>query len=263
VVLGNHEDRVWSKSGKFVLVICNESLHLLVSMAVEKWCPLHQDNCKNAFCQGILPPEEVTIVRPPLGDPDADPHKYWLLLQTLYGLRCSPRHWYGKINAILQSISLTPFLEGPCLYSGFIVDPSNLSGTQSDYPLSLGLCVDNFVNFSEDLAVKALFCWLLTQCCKVDFMGIVNWFLGIHFTWCITLPSVTMHFNQSSFATNLVESFSLQDRNKSPTATAYQSGVPIDLIAKSLEADDSPSLKRCKEAYQSLIGSVCWLAHST
>jgi hypothetical protein len=46
-------------------------------------------------------------------------------------------------------------------------------------------------------------------------------------------------------------------------ATAYRSDVSIDLIAKSLEADDSPSLKHCKEAYQSLIGSIGWLAHST
>jgi hypothetical protein len=33
----------------------------LVSMVVEKHCPLHQVDCKNAFCQGILPPEEVTL----------------------------------------------------------------------------------------------------------------------------------------------------------------------------------------------------------
>ncbi len=74
---------------------------------------------------------------------------------------------------------------------------------------------------------------------------------------------MTVHLNQSGFASNLVESFSLQDRNQSPTATPYQSGVPINLIAKLLEADDSPSLKHCKEAYQSLIRSIGWLAHST
>jgi hypothetical protein len=86
-----------------------------------------------------------------------------------------------------------------------IVDPSDPSGTQSDSPLSLGLYVDDFVYFSKDPAVKALFCWLLTQHCKANFMGIVNWFLGIHFSWRITPTSVTVHFNQSGFATNLVE----------------------------------------------------------
>ena len=45
--------------------------------------------------------------------------------------------------------------------------------------------------------------------------------------------------------------------------TPYWSGVPTNLIAKLLEADDSPSLKHCKEAYQGLIGSIGWFAHST
>jgi hypothetical protein len=71
-----------------------------------------------------------------------------------------------------------------------------------------------------------------------------------------------VHPNQSGFATNLIESFSLQDRDQSPTVTPYWSGVPIDSISKLLEADDSPSLKHCKEAYQSLTGSIGWLAHS-
>jgi hypothetical protein len=72
-----------------------------------------------------------------------------------------------------------------------------------------------------------------------------------------------VHLNHSGFATNLFECFSPQDRNQSPTATPYWSGVSIASIAKSSEADDSPSLKHHKEAYQSLIGSISWLAHST
>jgi hypothetical protein len=86
VALGNHENCVWLKSDKFAPVLRGDSLWFLVSLAVQHHRPLLQDNCKNAFCQGILPPDEVTIVRPPLGDPDADPQEYWLLLHTLYGL---------------------------------------------------------------------------------------------------------------------------------------------------------------------------------
>ena len=263
VVLGNHEDRIWAKSEKFAPVLRSESLRLLVSMAVEKRRPLRQGDCKNAFCQGILPANEITIVRPPPGDPEAEPGEYWLLLRTLYGLRRSPRHWYDKINAILRSIGLTPSLEDPCLYSGFITDPSDPSQLKSEYPLSLGIYVDDFVYFSEDPAVEDLFCRLLAQRCKVDFMGIVNWFLGIHFSWRITPSSTTVHLSQAGFATNLVESFSLQDRNQTPTATPYRSGVPIDSIAESSEDVESPALKRRKEAYQSLVGSIGWLAHST
>jgi hypothetical protein len=93
IVLGNHEDRVWSKSDWFAPVLRGDSLCFLVSLAVEKWCPLRQGNCKNVFCQGILPPDEITIMRPPAGDPEAEPNEYWLLQKTLYGLHHSPRHW--------------------------------------------------------------------------------------------------------------------------------------------------------------------------
>jgi hypothetical protein len=259
VVLGNHKDRVWSKLDEFAPVFRGDSLCFLVSMAVQQCQPIHQGDCKNVFCQGLLHPKEVTIVRPPSGDPDAEPHKYWLLRRTLYGLRRSPHHWYDKINAILWSIGLTPSLQDPCLYSGFIQDPSDPLGTKSESPLSLGLHINDFVYSSKDLAVEALFCCLL----KVDFMGVVNWFLGVHFSWRITPLTVTVHLNQSGFASNLVESFSLSNRFQTPTATPYCSGVPIDSVALSYEDDNSPALKRHEEAYQSLIGSIGWLAHST
>jgi hypothetical protein len=86
VVVGNHEDRLWSKSNRYALVLRGNSLQFLVSLAVEKQRPLCQGDCKNAFCHGLLPPEETTIVHPPSGDPEANPQEYWLLLKTLYGL---------------------------------------------------------------------------------------------------------------------------------------------------------------------------------
>ena len=66
IVLGNHEDRVWKKCNKFAPVLHQDSLHFLTSMAVASCCPLRQGDCKNAFCQVILPLNKTTIVRPPL-----------------------------------------------------------------------------------------------------------------------------------------------------------------------------------------------------
>ncbi len=116
VVLGNHKDHVWSKSDWYAPFLCSDSLHFLFSLAVASRCPLHQGNCKNIFCQGFPPEDEVPIVCPPSSDPDASPDKYWLLLCTLYGLRRSPRHCYNKINAILILFGLTPLLEDSVLF---------------------------------------------------------------------------------------------------------------------------------------------------
>jgi hypothetical protein len=61
VVLGNHEDRVWSKRDPFVPVLCQDTLCFLVSLAVKKRHPLCQGDSKNAFCQGILPVDEKSL----------------------------------------------------------------------------------------------------------------------------------------------------------------------------------------------------------
>jgi hypothetical protein len=137
--------------------------------------------------------EEVTTVCPPLGDPEAVPQEYWLLLRTVYGLHWSPCHWYSTINSILLSIGLTPLFKDPCLYSGFIQD----SGTKLAYPLSLGLYVNDFEYFSDDPEVESLFYCLLAQLCEADFVDIVNCFLSIHFSEHVTPSSVTVHLNQS------------------------------------------------------------------
>jgi hypothetical protein len=50
VVLGNHEDQVWSKRDKFAPVLCQDSLCFLTSMAISARHSLRQGNCKNAFC---------------------------------------------------------------------------------------------------------------------------------------------------------------------------------------------------------------------
>ena len=65
VILGNQEDRDWLKSDCFAPILHFDSLKFLVSLAVQHCCGLKQGDCKNAFCQGILPTKEITIVRPP------------------------------------------------------------------------------------------------------------------------------------------------------------------------------------------------------
>jgi hypothetical protein len=85
----------------------------------------------------------------------------------------------------------------------------------------MGLYVDDFIYFSENPAVESLFCHLLAKRCKVDFMGIVEWLLGIHFSWRFTSSLVAVHLNQSGFASNLVESFFHNSQDPTPMATPY------------------------------------------
>ncbi len=76
IVLGNHKDQVWTKSEKYAPVLHPDTLQLIVSMVVGQRRTLKQADCKNAFCQGILPPDEITIVKPTIGNPHAKKDEY-------------------------------------------------------------------------------------------------------------------------------------------------------------------------------------------
>ena len=109
-------DQVWTKSEKYVPALCPDTLRLIISMAVEQCHTLKQGDCKNTFCQGILSPDKITIVKLPIGDPDAKKNEYyWLLKQTLYGLCCSPKHWHDKICKIFHKIGLHQNAYDSCL----------------------------------------------------------------------------------------------------------------------------------------------------
>ena len=123
------------------------------------------------FCQGILPPNEITIVKPPIGDPNAKKDEYWLLKRTLYKLRRSPKHWYDKIRKIL---GLHQNAYDPCLFSGHVIDPSDPLDSPTSSQLTLGLSVDDFVYFLEDPMVETKFEHLLKQQATVDFMGTIK-----------------------------------------------------------------------------------------
>ncbi len=57
----------------------------------------------------------------------------------LYSLCHSPRHWYTKINSVLNKIGLKPNSSDPCLFMGHIVDPSHPEFPCSTLPITLGL----------------------------------------------------------------------------------------------------------------------------
>jgi hypothetical protein len=124
------------KTSWYAPILHSNTMCLIISMAPEHRCTLKQGDCKNAFCQGILPPSKITIVKPPIGDPEATKDEYWLLKRTLYGLCCGPRHWYmTKIKSILNQLGLHQNAYGPCLFTGSIIDPSNPADTPSSVPL--------------------------------------------------------------------------------------------------------------------------------
>jgi hypothetical protein len=262
VILGKHEDQIWTESETYAPVLCPDTLHLIVSMAIKQRQTLKQRDCKNAFCHGILPPEEITIVKPPNGDPDAKKDEYWLLKQTLYGLRHSPKHLYDKIRKILNKLGLQQNAYNPCLFSGHILDSLDPLDSPSSSTLILGIYVGNFVYFSEDPAVEAKFKCLLKEYATANFMGTIKWFLSTHFQWLVTPDLVQVHLSQTGFASHLIEENNIHLWNVMPDATPYHYGLPINTCPASNKDEKSPTFIERKQKYQSIVGLIGWLAQS-
>ena len=87
LVLGDFEDRLYQNPQRYAPVLKYSSLSLLTAKAVGDKRILQQGDCKNAFCNTTLPDIEVTVIRPPIGDPYLQEGEYWLLKKTMYGLR--------------------------------------------------------------------------------------------------------------------------------------------------------------------------------
>jgi hypothetical protein len=92
-------------------------------------------------------------------------------------------------------------------------------------------------------------------------MGQVPHFLGIEFTWH-NLPNghLGVNLTQQSFTESLLESLGFPSSNVSTFTTPYRLGMSIDSIPTQEMSSADCDILRLQ--YQSLVGSLIWLAHT-
>jgi hypothetical protein len=110
--------------------------------------------------------------------------------------------------------------------------------------------------------VERKFEQLLSTIGEVDFMGQVTHFLGIEFTWVHHKDGhLGATLTQQSFTESLLDSLGINNIGLSHFTTPYRSGCTIDSIPfQEMSSTDRDHL--CLQ-YQSLVGSLNWLAHTT
>ena len=252
VVLGNHENRVWTREDRYAPVLSSSAARLLVSMAVDDGCYLKQGDCKNAFCQPELPDDELCIVRPPIGCPNTKKGTYWKLNKTLYGLSRSAHHWYTLMDNLLKDIGFESMGQDRCVYK--------CTPIPGKPPICLGLYVDDFVFYSKSEEVEEWFEQQLKSKVKVDFMGTVSWFLGQAYEWHrFDDGRVTCHISQQAFIDQMLEKHKLTDCK--PSRTPYRSGLVIDRVNR--DEVDPCDKEELVNAYQSIMGGLTWLSINT
>ena len=201
VVLENFEDRLYQISQRYAPVLEYSSLCLITAKSGGDKHILQKVCFKNAFCNSKLPYDEVTDIRPPIGDPDFQDGEYWLLKKTLYVLRRSPHHWYNIIKVIILNMGLNTSPHDPCLLSGVLTNPSSPAYTSDiQSQLHAGLYVNDFVFYSSDPYQEKIFKTLIPEHIQVDFMENVYYFLVNDYT-CLQHAdrNISVHLCQSPF----------------------------------------------------------------
>ena len=90
-------------------------------------------------------------------------------------------------------------------------------------------------------------------------MGDADFFLGSSFEWNRRpYGNLSVHVSQKEFSEHTAPRFGLKYCNWVPLVTPYFSGCPIDSIPD--PDPDDPDLPKCKATYQSICGSINWLA---
>ena len=77
----------------------SDTIRVLFSIAANKEWPLHQFDVKNAFLHGELE-EEVYMEHPPGFTWDSN--KVCRLKKSIYGLKQSPRAWFGRFTIAMK-----------------------------------------------------------------------------------------------------------------------------------------------------------------
>ena len=141
-------------------------LCFLTALAVRNKHILKSADVKQAFVHAHLPADEQYVLKPPPGCPKTKPNSYWLLLCTIYGLCCSPSHWFDNTTNLLHQVGLEPCLNTLCIFLGQILP--------NKAPLYLGLYFDGKFYFSSDPSVEQAFKQKFGDLTQVDFLGTVN-----------------------------------------------------------------------------------------
>ena len=116
-VLGNHKDCYW-KIEKYVPVLFYSSLRQLTKMSIEHHHHLCQGGFKNYFCNTILPDNETTIIKPPIGCPFSQSGELWLLKKKLQVLQLSPCKWFENSTITFIDIGVKYSPHDTSVYTG-------------------------------------------------------------------------------------------------------------------------------------------------
>ncbi|RVW16747.1 Retrovirus-related Pol polyprotein from transposon RE2 [Vitis vinifera] len=223
-----------SDYGETFSLIAKIASALLLSMAAMCSWPLYQLDIKNVFLHGDLA-EEVYMEQPPGFVAQGESGLVCRLRRSLYGLKQSPRAWFGSFSSIVQEFGM---LRSTADHSVFY------------HHNSLGQCiylvvyVDDIVITSDQDGIQKLKQHLFTHFQTKD-LGKLKYFLGIE----IAQSSSGVVLSQRKYALDILEETGMLDYKPVDT--------PMDPNVKLVPGQEEPL--RDPGRYRQLVGKLNYL----
>ncbi|KAL5741578.1 hypothetical protein ACOSP7_028310 [Xanthoceras sorbifolium] len=147
------------------------SVRLFISMAATYHWPLYQLDIKNAFLHGDLQ-EEVYMEQPPGFVAQGESGRVCHLQKSLYGLKQSPRAWFGKFSQAVEKFGM---MKSKSDHSVFYKQ------SKAGIILLVVYVDDIVITGSDATGISSLKSFLHTQFHTKD-LGMLKYFLGVEVT---------------------------------------------------------------------------------
>jgi hypothetical protein len=216
VVFGNHQEHMLHYFETYSSVARNESLKMMLSLAVNNNYSVFQFDVETAFLYGNI--DASIYVSQVLGFEDPDPAKknwVWKLKKSLYGTKQAPRMWKQHLVETLHQIGFEASILDDALFHNS--DNSILLHMHVDDGLIVGKSRKSILNFLNNLQKSYVL--------KIKERPTQH--LGYTFVW---KPDGSLLIHQSDFTHKILNDFDMLDANpvKAPSPLNFHCVMAFD-----------------------------------
>lgn len=214
-----------------------DTIRVLFSIAANESWPLHQLDVKNAFLHGELL-EEVYMEAPPGFEDDFKDGEVCRLKKSIYGLKQSPRAWFGRFTMAMKKYG---FKQSNSDHTLFLKRRGKLVTCLSIY------VDDMIITGNDEEEMKKLKENLFAEFEMKD-LGRLKYFLGIE----VLRSKQGIFICQKRYILDLLAEIGMIDCK--PVDTPMAANLKLYMEEGAVLAD--------KERYQRLVGKLIYLSHT-
>ena len=213
------------------------TVRVLFSIAANRDWPLHQFDVTNAFLHGELP-KPVFMVPPPGFTEEFQSGEVCQLKKTLYGLKQSPRAWFGRFTEVMKKYD----------YRQSNSDHTLFIKKKNGKITCLIIYVDDMIITGDDKEEIGELRKNLFKEFEMKDLGHLKYFLGIE----VLRSDQGIFINQRKYILDLLAEIGMIDCKPADTPMIQNHGLQILEGAKLTD----------RGRYQRLVGKLIYLSHT-